>query len=108
MSLFIVTGGFLCIVHGSVRPVLVAQVGAGVAILFALPTGIRFPITGAWLRRRLVVAMGRAGLIAILAGSCALAVLAFCASLGNHWFNPSDDLPLYFVLAEKLVQRGIL
>jgi hypothetical protein len=37
-----------------------------------------------------------------------MTALTFLGFLGYHWFNPSDDLPFYFTLAQKLVQTGSL
>jgi hypothetical protein len=106
MVLFLVVGGFLCCAHVSVQPVLIAQVGAGVVAFFA---ACRPRLTRAWpafLRRRVILAVGRSGVSALVIGAYAMAGLSFFAALGNHWFNPSDDLPLYFVLAKKIVQTG--
>jgi hypothetical protein len=35
-----------------------------------------------------------------------MAALVFFAALGSHWFNPSDDLPFYFVLPKKILETG--
>jgi hypothetical protein len=109
MALFVVTGGFLCAAHLAVRPVLVAHVGVGVLALLGLwahrPT--RGSSATRW-RRRAAVLLGRSGVIAVVVGVYAMAVLMLVAFLGNHRFQLSDDPPLYFTLSEGVVQTGSL
>jgi hypothetical protein len=107
MGLVIVTGGFLCLLHLAVRPVLAAQVAAGPLVLLG-HWAVRpspFP-SRTRARRRTVVVLGRAGLFAVVAAAYALAVLALFASLGNHAFQTSDDPTFYMLQPEKLVQTG--
>jgi hypothetical protein len=107
LALFLVTGGFLCGLHLAVRPVLVAHVGFGVLAL-VLTWNRRTSVPRSWstARRQVVRMVGHAGVFAIVAGAYGMAVFTFLAFLGNHAFQPSDDPPLYFTLAEKLVQTG--
>jgi hypothetical protein len=105
MGLSLATGGYLSVAHLAVRAVLVAQVGLGVAAWLCLPMLRARPARS--LRRRLVAIASRPGFVIVVA-AYAVAALTFLASLGNRWLNPSDDLPLYLALAEKLVQAGSL
>ena len=107
MALFLVTGGFLCGIHLAVRPVLIVQVGLGVVALLVTSV-LRRPALHSWtaVRRHAVLVVGRLGVHALVAGAYALALLTFFSWLGSHWFQPSDDPPFYFMLAEKLVQTG--
>lgn len=107
LAFYVLTGGFVCGAHLAVRPVLVAHVALGVAALAVAACDLRRP-SPARVRRRLLLAAGHAGTYAILAGACAMAALTFLSFLGLHWFNPSDDLPFYFTLAEKLTQTSSL
>ena len=108
MALFVVTGGFLIAMHMVVGWVMAVQVLLGVAALFAAHVlrGPRGPHVLS--RRRLVVALGRSGTLALVALAYGLAMLMALAFVGQHWFNESDDPPLYLSLAEKLVQTGSL
>ena len=109
MALFILTGGCLCLLHLAIRPVLIAQVGLGVAALPAVGAlRWRGALSLTSVRRRATVAIGRAGVVALIAGIYALTALTFFAYLGNHSFQPSDDPPLYFMMAEKLLQTSSL
>jgi hypothetical protein len=107
MALFVISGGFLCLLHFAVRPVLIGHVGLGVAA-FAIDGVHRWRGAPSLdrMRRRAAVALGRAGVVAMLVGVAALTVLTFLAFLGFHSFQPSDDPPFYFMLAEKLTQTG--
>ncbi len=107
MTFYLVTGGFLCGVHLAVKPVLVAQVGLGVVAL-AVTAVLRGPAVRSWtgLRRRAALVVDRFGVYALLVGAYGLAMLTFFAFLGHHYFQPSDDPPFYFMLAEKLAQTG--
>ncbi|MGO9833372.1 MAG: hypothetical protein ACLP1X_04080 [Polyangiaceae bacterium] len=109
MALFILTGGFLSAAHLAVRPVLMAQVGVGVLALLGLWAHRPTPCSSAtrW-RRRVTALLGRSGMFAVVAGVYAMAVFTLVAFLGNHRFQLSDDPPLYFTLAEDLVQTGSL
>ena len=106
MALFVLTGGFLTATHLVGRTVLVVQVLLGVAALLGIGAfrGSLRPLPLS--RRRLVVALGRSGMLAlVVVGYCAVALIAL-GFLGEHWFNESDDPPLYLTMAEKLVQTG--
>ncbi|MDP8998608.1 MAG: hypothetical protein M3O46_00675 [Myxococcota bacterium] len=109
MALFVLTGGFLCLAHIAVRPVLISQVGLGIAALFvAAVLGWRGLPSSDRLRRHAVHLVGESGLFALVVGAYGAALLTFLAFLGNHAFQPSDDPPFYFMLAEKLSQSGSL
>lgn len=103
MALYILVGGYLCLLHAAVRPVLVVQVALGIAALLAT-TAMRRPRPVS--RRRLAVLVGNLGLALLVTGAFGLAALHFLGGLGNQGFQPSDDPPLYYVFAEKLVQTG--
>ncbi len=109
LCLYVLAGGVLCGAHVAVRPVLIAHVGLGVAAWVVIGTRApaRWP---AWdsLRRRALLVVARGGLYALLAGACGMTALTFFGFLGYHWFNPSDDLPFYLTLAEKLTQTSSL
>ncbi|MDP9035304.1 MAG: hypothetical protein M3O50_10895, partial [Myxococcota bacterium] len=107
LALFVLTGGVLCGAHLAVRPILIAHVSLGVLALLVI-TALRqsaLPSSTA-LRRRLVLIFGRAGMTALVLSTYGMAVFTFLAFLGNHSFQPSDDPPFYFTLAEKLMQTG--
>jgi hypothetical protein len=107
MAVFILSGGLLCALQVPMRSVLVVQVGLGVTALLGTWVHRRshgLSTTGR--RWRALVAVGRPGAVAVVAGAYAMAVLAFIVFLGNHRFQPSDDPPFYFTLAENLVQAG--
>jgi hypothetical protein len=107
MAFSILTGGVLCLARLAVRPVLVAQVALGVAALLGTSAMRRSTaMSFGSLRRRLVVMFGRAGVLALVAGAYAIALFIASAYLGDHRFNPSDDPPLYFTFAQKLVQTS--
>jgi hypothetical protein len=107
MTLYLVTGGFLCGVHLAVRPVLITQLALGVVALSVTTVLQRYSVHS-WtsLRRRAALIVGRFGVYALLLGAYGLALLTFFAFLGHHYFQPSDDPPFYFMLAEKLAQTG--
>jgi hypothetical protein len=107
MALVLLTGGFLCGVHLAVRPVLVTQVGLGVVALLVTSV-LRRPSLHSWagVRRHAVLIVDRFGVHVLVLGAYALALLTFFSFLGFHTFQPSDDPPFYFMLAEKLVQTG--
>jgi hypothetical protein len=107
MALFIVTGGFLCLVKLATRPFLVAHVGLGIVawlVTWALRSRPRMSPTR--LRRIATLAVGRSGTLLLVWLAYGLGVFTLFAFLGNHWFQPSDDAPFYFVLPENLVQTG--
>jgi hypothetical protein len=103
MAVSILSGGYLCLVH-AVRPaVLVAQVAIGAALFFA--SWVWRP----WRRvsvRRVAVVAAKPGVLFVLAVGYLLAGLLLVASLSDHGFQPSDDYPFYFVLAEKLAHAS--
>jgi hypothetical protein len=107
MSFSILVGGFLCLAHLATRFVLVGQVALGLAGLWGdwLARSRRAP-SASRLRRRLVVAFDRFGLIALVVGGYAGVVLFVMACFGDHAFQPSDDPTLYMTLPEKLMQTG--
>ncbi len=107
MALFLLAGGFLCGVHLAVRPVLITQIGLGVVALL-VTAALRRPGLRSWtaIRRHAVLVVGRMGVNVLVVGAYALAALTFLSFLGSHWFQPSDDPPFYFMLAEKLAQTG--
>jgi hypothetical protein len=108
MALFILVGGFLTAMHLVSRTALVIQVVLGVGALLAIHV-VHGPYGAPLLsRRRLVVTIGRGGTVALVAAFYCLAVLMALAFLGEHWFNESDDAPVYITMAEKLVQTGSL
>jgi hypothetical protein len=108
MALFVLMGGFLTAMHLVARSVLVIQVLLGVAALLAIHA-IHEPLGPPLLsRRRLVATIGRSGTVALVAVGYCLAALSAFAFLGEHWFNESDDAPLYLTMVEKLVQTGSL
>jgi hypothetical protein len=104
MALSILVGGYLCVVGAAVRPVLVAQVVVGLTLL--LGDGVLHPprVT----LRRLGALAAKPGVPVLVAGGYLLAGLELVGNLGQHGFQPSDDPPFYFVLAEKLVQASSL
>jgi hypothetical protein len=108
MALSILSGGFLCLGHIAFRSVLIGQVTIGIALFLYLDVlRRRRRISATRLRRGFVVWVGNAGVLAlIVAAYAALAYLAL-GYLGDHYFNQSDDPPLYMALPEKLVQTGI-
>jgi hypothetical protein len=107
MAVFILTGGFLCALHVAIRPVFVVQVGLGVIVLLGAWAHRRsLGLSATRCRWRALVAIGRPGVVAVVAGAYAVAVFTFVAFVGNHWFQPSDDPPFYFKLPENLVQAG--
>jgi hypothetical protein len=109
MALFVLVGGYLTAMHLVGRSVLLIQVLLGVGALLAIGVidGPRGPYGPHWLsRRKLVVAMGRSGTLALVALAYGFAVFTALSFLGEHWFNESDDPPLYFTMAQKLVQTG--
>ena len=107
MAVFILTGGFLCALQLATRPVLVVQVDLGVIALLGTWAYRRSPglSTSRW-RWCVLVAVGRPSVVAVVAGAYAMAVLVFIVFLGDHRFQPSDDLPFYFTLPENLIQAG--
>ena len=105
MALSLLQGGFLCAMHVAIRPVLIAQVSLGVAALLGTSVIRGWP---AWSGRRMATMVGKSGVLALVMGAYSLAVYTFFAYLGNQQFQPSDDPPLYFVFAERLLQTGSL
>jgi hypothetical protein len=106
IAAILAVGGVLAGLHLAFRPVLLAQVSAGLllAAYFHLtrwtrgagtdPETLRSSWTSAgWLAPLLVVVSG-------------LAILHFFGHLGSNHFQPSDDGPLYFLLPERLLQTG--
>ncbi|HEY4013502.1 MAG TPA: hypothetical protein VGM06_09205 [Polyangiaceae bacterium] len=107
MSLSVLLGGFLCIAHLVSRTVLLGQVALGLVAFVAdwfVATGP--PLSASRLRRRIVVALERPGLSLVLIGSYAIVVLLVMACFGDHYFQPSDDPPLYMVMPKRLVESG--
>jgi hypothetical protein len=89
MCAFVLVGGFLCLAHLALRPVVLAHVGAGVVASVA-----------SWKKR------ARPAVTAVVAVVVLLTVLCVVAECGDHRFQTSDDLPFYFMLPEKLLQTG--
>jgi len=109
MALSLMIGGFLCLAHLAVRVTFIAQVSLG---LVALLVSLRPLDVGARSRgntpERTLVAVGPRSMLVTTFVAYAMATFTFVAFLGNHTFQPSDDPPLYFMLAGKLVQVGSL
>jgi hypothetical protein len=107
LALFLMTGGFLCLGHLATRATFIVHVWLGVVALLGLAVLRRSP-SCLWtsLRLRSAIEIVQARSFALVAAAYAMAALTFLAFLGNHSFQPSDDPPLYFMLAEKLVQVG--
>jgi hypothetical protein len=107
MTLYLIAGGLLCGLHLSVRPVLITQIAMGV-VLLSVTEVLRQHSIRSWVdvRRHATLIVGRFGVYALLIGAYGLAVLTLFAFLGHHYFQPSDDPPFYFMLAEKLLQTG--
>jgi hypothetical protein len=103
MALFLLVGGYLCLLHAAVRPVLVTEVLLGVGALLGILV-LRRPRRVS--KRRMAVVISNAGLVLLLIGASGLASLHFLGALGNQGFQPSDDPPLYYVFAQKLLQTG--
>jgi hypothetical protein len=108
LSLFVAMGGFLTVTHIARRWVLVAQVVLGVAALLGIGALRRARRPFLVSRRAIVVTIGRVGTLAVIALAYGFVVFTAFAALGEHWFNDSDDPPLYFTMAEKIVQAGSL
>jgi hypothetical protein len=107
LAAFILPGGFLCLAHLAMRVTLILHVGLGVVALM-VARALEPPQPRSWadLRRRARAAADRPAMPALLFAAYAAAVFTFFSFLGDHGFQPSDDRPFYFVLAEKLVQTG--
>jgi hypothetical protein len=106
MALFVLTGGFLCGLHLTARPLPAVHVLLGVAVLFV--TEARQRAWYGWRHelRRAAVWKAEPLLAALVAVAFVLAGLTCLGYLGYHAFQPSDDAPFYFTLPEKLVQTG--
>jgi hypothetical protein len=109
LALFVLTGGFLCLAHLAVRATFIAQVALGVVALLVAtllrPSRVSEP-SQASLGQEIDGGIGPRALFATILVAYTLATLTFFAFLGNHKFQPSDDPPFYFMLAQKLVQVG--
>jgi hypothetical protein len=105
MSICVLVGGFLSLLHLVNRVVLIGQVVVGLAALLALSPG-RWRFSATRFRRRLALAIDRLGVIALLAAGYALLTLFVLACFGDHSFQPSDDPALYIALSKKLVESG--
>jgi hypothetical protein len=107
LALFLLTGGLLCVAHLACRITFIVQVWLGIMALF-VPAALGRSPPRLWtsLRLRAAVTVHQARPFALVAAAYGMAALSFFAYLGNHSFQPSDDPPLYFMLAEKLVQIG--
>jgi hypothetical protein len=109
MALCLLLGGFLCLAHLAVRVTFIAQVSLGlVALLMSLRPLDVGASSRCSARVRTLVAIGPRSMFATTFVAYATAAFTFFAFLGNHTFQPSDDPPFYFMLAEKLVQIGSL
>lgn len=107
MAAFVLPGGFLCLAHLAMRRTLILQVGLGLVAL-VVARALEPPRARPWadLRRRARAAADRPAMPALVFAAYAAAIFTFFSFLGNHAFQPSDDRPFYFVLAEKLAQTG--
>jgi hypothetical protein len=105
MGLCVVVGGFLCLLHLVNRVTLIGQVVVGLAALLALSPG-RWRPSATRCRRRLVLAIDRSGVTALVVAAYALLILFVLACFGDHAFQPSDDPALYIALAKKLMESG--
>ena len=105
MAFVLLVGGYLALVHASRRPVLIAQVALGVgAFLWLWANEKPRPLS----RRRFAAWIAHSGVLALLALSYGVAALLFIHYAGKHDFQPSDDQPVYFEFAKKLVDIGSL
>lgn len=105
MAFVLLVGGYLTLVHAARRPVLIAQIAIGVgAFIWLWATEKHRPIS----KRRLAVWLAHSGVSILLAGSYAVAAVAFIHYVGKHDFQPSDDQPVYFELPKKLIEIGSL
>ena len=107
LAAFILPGGFLCLAHLAMCVTLILHVGLGVVAMM-VTRALEPPQTRSWadLWRRARAAAGRPAMPALVVAAYAAAIFTFFSFLGNHAFQPSDDRPFYFMLAEKLMQTG--
>ncbi|HSY24031.1 MAG TPA: hypothetical protein VK841_18010 [Polyangiaceae bacterium] len=105
MAFVLLVGGYLTLIHAARGPVLIAQVAVGVgAFIWLWANEKPRPLS----RRRLAAWIAHSGVLILLALSYAVAALIFVHYAGKHEFQPSDDQPLYFEFAKKLIDIGSL
>jgi len=105
LAAILVVGGTACMLHLASRPFLLVQVLVGAALAAVL--SLQRPAERVS-RRRLLATVAQPAAYIVLIVALVVVACDYLGPLGNPSNNGNDDPPLYFFLAQKILQTGTM